>query len=417
MTKAELLAEIGELQQRVRELESSEEDLRRREDSVARQAKVLESIFENLGDGVVVADQDGGFVMFNPAAERILGLGITDISKERWSEVYAVYYPDRVTPFPWDDLPLARALVGKETRETELFIRHPTIPEGVYISVTGTPLTTDGVVRGAVVVFRDITQQTRAAQADEMRALAEQQSIERRRVEIELEKVRDELVRQTRFSAIGELAASIAHDLRNPLGAIRNSIFYLGRRVPDDSPDWGRHLEIIEQEIRTANRIIDNLLDMSRTRAPSKEVVDLARVIRDASAHIDDEGQVELELRLDPDPFLIHADRSQIQRLLGNLVTNAAQAMRFRGRIVVRAHREEYTDSIIVTDGGTGVPAELRDRIFEPLFTTRAKGTGLGLAICRRIASRHGGTIELTETGDQGSSFEVRLPSKKHPTS
>jgi PAS domain S-box-containing protein len=416
-TKAELLVELDELRQRVRELESAEQEHTRREDDVARQTKILESIFENLGDGVVVAGQDGGFVMFNPAAERILGLGMTDIPKERWANVYGVYYPDRVTPFPWNDLPLARALVGKETRETEMFIRHPKVPEGVYISVTGTPLTTDGVVSGAVVVFRDITQQTRAAQAEEMRALAEQQSIERRRVEIELEKVRDELVRQTRFSAIGELAASIAHDLRNPLGAIRNSIFFLGRRVPDDSPDWGRHLDIIEQEIQTANRIIDNLLDMSRTQAPSKEVIDLSRLVRDAFAHIDGEGEVELDLRLEPDPFLIHADPNQVQRLLGNLLTNAAQAMDYRGRIVVEARHEEYTDSITVADGGVGVPAELRDRIFEPLFTTRAKGTGLGLAICRRIASRHGGTIELIESSSRGSKFELRLPSKKHSTS
>jgi PAS domain S-box-containing protein len=416
-TKAELLVAVDELRRRVSELESAVEGQREREDNVARQAEVLESIFENLGDGVVVAGRDGGFVMFNPAAERILGLGMTDIPKERWSEVYGTYYPDRVTPFPWNELPLARALLGKETRETEMFIRHPTIPEGVYISVTGTPLQTDGVVSGAVVVFRDITQRTRAAQADEMRALAEQQMIERRRVENELEKLRDELVRQTRFSAIGELAASIAHDLRNPLGAVRNSIFYLDRRVPDDSPDWKRHLDIMGQEIGTANRIIDNLLDMGRTRTPSKETLDLARVIRDAFAHIGDEGQIELDLRLEPDPFLIHADRNQIQRLLGNLVTNAAQALGHHGRIIVEAHREEHTDSIAVHDDGVGVPPELRSRIFEPLFTTRAKGTGLGLAICRRIAGHHGGTIELVETGKQGSCFELRLPRKKDRTS
>ena len=416
-TKAELLVEMEELRQTVRELESAVERQRQTEKSVARQSKILESIFENLGDGVVVANRDGGFVMFNPAAERILGLGMTDIPKERWSEVYATYYPDRVTPFPWNEMPLARALLGKETRETEMFIRHPIIPEGVYISVTGTPLLTDGVVSGAVVVFRDITQRTRAAQAEEMRAFAEQQSIERRRVESELEKLRDELVRQTRFSAIGELAASIAHDLRNPLGAVRNSIFYLGRRVPDHSPDWTRHLDIIGQEIRTANRIIDNLLDMGRTRTPSKEIVDLARVIRDAFTHLGDEGQVTLDLRLEPDPFLIHADRSQIQRLLGNLVTNAAQAMDHNGCIVIEARREENTDSISVSDDGVGVPPELHARIFEPLFTTRAKGTGLGLAICRRIASQHGGTIELVDTGQRGARFEVRLPRRKEPAS
>jgi PAS domain S-box-containing protein len=413
MTKAELLAELDEVRRRMLELERVTEGQREREENVARQTEVLESIFENLGDGVVVAGQDGKFVLFNPAAERILGLGMTDIPKERWSEIYAVYYPDRVTPFPWNEMPLARALLGKETRETEMFIRHPKIPEGVYISVTGTPLLTDGVVRGAVVVFRDITQRTRAAQAEEMRALAEKQMAARQRVENELEKLRDELVRETRFSAIGELAASIAHDLRNPLGAIRNSVFFLGRRLPDDSPEWSRHLGIIEQEIRTANRIIDNMLDMGRSRAPSKESIDLARLMHDAFAHIGEEADVVLDLRIEPEPFLIYADRNQIQRLLGNLVTNAAQAMDYRGRIVVTARREDQTDRITVADEGPGIAQEFRQRVFEPLFTTRAKGTGLGLAICRRIAEQHGGTIDLVDPGEGGSVFELRLPHRQ----
>jgi PAS domain S-box-containing protein len=409
-TRAELAAELAELRERLADAECKSDERRRLEESSKEQREIFESIIENLGDGVAVVDEKGKFLHFNPVAERILGMGVTDSSPERWSEVYGVFYPDRVTPFPSNDLPLYRALSGKETRDVEMFVRNPKVQDGVFITVTGTPLWRHGAVAGAVAVFRDITERRQAAEARWLRALTERQREERKQVEAELEKARDELVRQTRFSAIGQIAASIAHDLRNPLGAIRNSRFYLSRRLPPDGADWGKHLGIIEQEIHTAERIIDNLLDVSRSGTPSKELVDLGGMVRESYRHSSAESEIELELNLDPDPFPVDADPDQLRRLLGNLLTNAVQAMDGKGRVVVDARREEGWDVITVEDEGAGIPEQLRDRVFEPLFTTRAKGTGLGLSICRQIAVRHGGTIELESVADRGSIFRVRLP-------
>ncbi|HXV77043.1 MAG TPA: ATP-binding protein [Candidatus Polarisedimenticolaceae bacterium] len=406
--------EILRLRRRVTELETELEtehaEFRRSTHGTQDQREILESIVSQLGDGVVVADQTGKFLLFNPAAERIVGIGITDAPPERWSEVYGIYYPDRVTPFPWSDLPLVRALEGHETRDVEMFVRHATLPDGVFISVSGTPLMSGDTVRGAVVVFRDVSQSRNAGEARRLLELAHHQADERRRVEAELERVRDTLIRRTRFSAIGELAASIAHDLRNPLGAIRNSSFYLSRQVPPDHADWSRHLEIIEHETRAADRIIDNLLDMSRSKAPEREELDLAVVVREAFGGDHGPTGVELELRLEGGPYRVWADHSQLRRLLGNLLTNAEQAMDGTGKVVVRARRVGEMDVITITDQGKGVPDALRERIFEPLFTTRAKGTGLGLAICRQIAERHDGTLALSETGEAGSTFELKLP-------
>ena len=402
--------ELERLRQQVAELDTFRQERQRFEQDSEVQREILLSIVENLGDGVVVADGTGRLVLFNPAAEMILGLGMTDSEPQRWSEVYGLYYPDRVTPFPWDELPLVQALAGKAVRDVEMFIRHARQPEGVFIRVAATPLTSGGRPAGAVAVFRDVTHRKHAEEAKRLLELAERQTEARRIVEAELERVRDTLVRQTRFSAIGELAASVAHDLRNPLGAIRNSQFYLSRRVPAGQADWERHLTIIEQETLTANRIIDNLLEMSRGRAPVKERVDLAPAIHEAFGHGAADSRLELQVRLSSDPFFVHADPSQLRRIIGNLLANAIQAMNGAGRIVVDARHAESFDVITVTDQGPGVPDALHQRVFEPLFTTRAKGTGLGLAICRQICERHGGSIELVPGTSGGASFRVRLP-------
>jgi PAS domain S-box-containing protein len=119
---------------------------------------MLPSILESIGDGVVVADETGRLLFFNPSAERILGVGLTDTPMSHWAERYGVFYPDTITPFPWRDMPLSRAIRGEESNQVELFIRNEKVPEGRFISVTGRPRRdADGSLRGGVVVVRDIT--------------------------------------------------------------------------------------------------------------------------------------------------------------------------------------------------------------------------------------------------------------------
>ncbi len=257
-------------------------------------------------------------------------------------------------------------------------------------------------------------------QAEEaVRAAQEQllirQREEGRKVESELEKVKSQLVRRTRLAAIGQVAASIAHDLRNPLGAIRNAEYYLRRRIPADRPEWAEFLTIIHQEIHTADRIVTNLLEMSRAKEPAKENVDLAGAVDQAFEGVRRGDGVRLRLDLDPERYVVHADPDQLQQVLSNLFTNAIQAMEQRGELAVEARREDRTDVIVVRDSGPGVSPKVRASIFEPLFTTKAKGTGLGLAICRQIVEAHGGAIELLAAAEQGAAFAIRLPLRTDP--
>jgi PAS domain S-box-containing protein len=127
------------------------------------QSRLLQAIFESSGDGIVVADEHGRFLLFNPAAERILGIGLTDAAVGEWAEKYGVYHSDTVTPYPSQQMPLARAIRGEECDQVELFIKNAGRPDGVFISVTGRPLRDEeGQLRGGVVVFRDVTEHRRA---------------------------------------------------------------------------------------------------------------------------------------------------------------------------------------------------------------------------------------------------------------
>ena len=257
-----------------------------------------------------------------------------------------------------------------------------------------------------------ITERQRAEEAarQAQENLLRQQQREKEHIEQELKKAKSQLIRQTRLATIGQVAASIAHELRNPLGAVRNANYYLQRRVPEGHTKWTEYLAIIEREVATAERIISTLLEMSRAKEPTVQAVDLAEAVQKAFDRIEDTGGVGLRCTLDPDPFILHADPEQFQQVLVNLLTNAVQALYGDGQIDVTATSDAQFNVITIQDNGPGIPAHMRDEIFEPLFTTKAKGTGLGLAICRQLIERHGGQLDLADTENTGAVFHIQLP-------
>jgi len=282
----------------------------------------------------------------------------------------------------------------------------PELEEGPFM--TGERRLIDGVahVLGEAIERRCAEEAARQSQEE----LLAHQRDEQQRMEAELEKIRAELVRKTRLAAIGQVSASIAHDLRNPLGAARNAAFYLKRHVPKDEPELTEFLQIIENEVDNADRIISSLLELTRSGPVSKQTVDLRELVGDAFSRIADTDGVRCRVSTDPDPFPIRAAPDQFRQVLINLGKNAVQAMEGKGELSIEASRSATCDVIIVRDTGPGIRGNVRDEIFEPLVTTKAKGTGLGLTICRQIVDRHGGTIELMEDESSGAAFQISLP-------
>jgi len=215
-----------------------------------------------------------------------------------------------------------------------------------------------------------------------------------------------------RLATLGQFAASIGHELRNPLGVIESSLFLLRQHLGPaaGASNVAKHLDRIGGEVARANKTIHDLLDLARNRPPRRLRTSLRQLLAEAVVAAGLPAVVSVDIVVAPQDLTINADPDQIQQVLVNLFTNANQAMPEGGRIQVNGQSvPERGVELRIRDEGTGVPVEARYRIFEALFTTKAKGNGLGLALCRRILEAHGGTIELEPT-ERGASFVLAIP-------
>jgi two-component system, NtrC family, sensor histidine kinase HydH len=216
-----------------------------------------------------------------------------------------------------------------------------------------------------------------------------------------------------RLATIGQLAASIGHELRNPLGIIDSSVFLVQQRTEklgiDDEP-LKKHFEKIRGQIKHCTRTINGLLDLARDRPPKRKRVPLAPLIELALDQSETRDRLEVDRSI-PDGLVVDADPDDVVHVLSNLLGNAAQAQGGKGRVRIEAASVKSGTEIRVRDDGPGVAPEISHRIFDALFTTKARGTGLGLALCRRILYAHGGEIGL-EPSERGACFRVWIPER-----
>ncbi len=221
----------------------------------------------------------------------------------------------------------------------------------------------------------------------------------------------ERLHRSEKLAAIGRLAGGIAHELRNPLGAIKNASYFLNMAIESPVPEVQETLDILDREVATCERIIGSLLDFTRTRPPNRRETALNDLVREALSRLDAPENVEIADRLDESLPPISADPDQLLQAIQNILSNAVQAMPDGGRLEVSSdHDEAGLVRVHVTDTGGGIPQEAQAKLFEPLYTTRAKGIGLGLAVTKALVGAHRGTIEVESQSGRGTTFTVRLP-------
>jgi PAS domain S-box-containing protein len=346
----------------------------------------------------------------NPAFERVWGIPAAKLYRDPLLWQRAIHPQDR------QQVRHAHAewLTGKRARyEIDYRIIRP---DGAvrWIEDQGVLIRDErGNVDRICGIAKDVTAY-REAEAAYLRVkdqLLEQQMREKERVQAELAKVRQELIRQTRLATLGRMSASVAHDLRNPLGAVRNAAYYLSRKVPPTEPKWAEYLTIIDREVVACDQIISNMLELSRAKEPAPKMLDLADLVRTAFERAKPPPGVHCHFWAAVEPFLIRADPVQLRQVFDNLIKNSLDALVGRGDVVVEAAAAQGGGcTITFSDSGPGVPAEVRERLFEPLFSTKAKGTGLGLWICCQVVERHGGTIEPVEIAGRGLALRISLP-------
>ncbi len=225
-----------------------------------------------------------------------------------------------------------------------------------------------------------------------------------------LRQAQEKALRQERLAALGQLAGGVAHDLRNPLSVISSAVYYL-KMVQTDAEDIVvEYLDMIDDEVQTADRIVTDLLDFARDKTVVPRAVDLDEVV----AHVLDRKSppqgVGLVIQIPDDLPQAHIDSGHLKQILTNLITNAYQAMDDGGILSLRASSVDQRVQLDISDTGDGISAENMEKIFEPLFTTKSRGIGLGLAICQKLIEANQGRISVTSEEGAGSTFTITIP-------
>ncbi len=238
-----------------------------------------------------------------------------------------------------------------------------------------------------------------------------------------LERAREELVQRERLALVGQIAVGIGHELRQPLSIISHLAYCLrllcgpqeGGGAEKESSvracSIREHLDRLELQVALANRVISNLLDYARSQQAERRPVDLNCLVQEHGRQFEVPGNIRLRIELAPGLAPVLADPLHLERVLLNLVTNSLQTMEATGgELRLRTYAEGQQVVLGVGDTGPGIPEELREKIFQPMFSTRSSGLGLGLALTRQLVEANGGEISFSSQPGVGTTFLVRLP-------
>jgi two-component system, NtrC family, sensor histidine kinase HydH len=230
----------------------------------------------------------------------------------------------------------------------------------------------------------------------------------------EQERLRQRLGEVERLAAVGELAAGLAHEIRNPLAAILNAATLLDEEETLTAEERASILEAVQTEARRLNTTLSDFLLFARPREPLRQMGDIGRVVEHVSALLKEthngRGGVQVDVRVDPTIPQFPFDTDQLTQVLWNIARNGVEAMQGRGHLTLNVGRRNGEVLINVADTGPGIPPDEQRRIFQPFISKKPGGTGLGLAIAQRIVAAHGGRIDVESAPEQGSRFTIRLP-------
>jgi signal transduction histidine kinase len=290
-----------------------------------------------------------------------------------------------------------------------LYRQDQVLGQAIIVLRRGKSLTNPGVVetfvnQAAIALQRKLAEDEVARHRQHLEELVEERTRE-------LKQAQADLVRKERLAALGQVAGSVAHEIRGPLGVIRNAVYYLNLTQKDTLPPKATgYLQLIDDQVERSNRIVSSLLDFARGRPAQPDKVGLDQVLTESQAQLAIPETVSV-VKVIPSGFpALFVDPVQIQAALANLMRNAVQAMPEGGILTIEAGANNAHATIKIQDTGCGIAPENMSRLFEPLFSTRTAGVGLGLAISRNFTEGSGGKIEVESEPGKGSTFTVTLP-------
>jgi PAS domain S-box-containing protein len=373
---------------------------KRAEEQLRAASLYARSLIEASLDPLVTISPDGKITDVNKATEEVTGRARDELI----GSDFCTYFTEP-----------EKARVGYQqvfsdgfVRDYPLALRHKfgQVTDVLYHATTFK--NEQGEVQGVFAAARDITDRKRAQEelkrySDHLEAIIEERTAQLRDAE--------------RLAGIGETAAMIGHDLRNPLQGLQYLVdlqklrferIPLEERTAQDWENEAKLFDHISEQVFYMNKIVDDLQDYARPITPEREVVPVSTLINGAIASVPPNDRVEIiidvsDVEVNVDPLLMH-------RVFANLILNALQAMPQGGTLAITASVLDHAVAIRIQDTGTGIPEEMKGKLFSPLITGKAKGTGLGLAVVKRIVDAHGGKIAFESEAGKGTTFTVRLP-------
>ncbi len=355
-----------------------------------------EVVVESMSDGVIVLDGQNRIVDLNPVAQYVIGISTSDLIGHRIDKVWTSW-PSQIGKL-YDEIEIGREVLldtwyGRRT----------------FDMLVSPIIDWRGHLNSRVVVLHDVTD--RKLVEDELRHRSE-------RLEALVEEKTRQLRAAERMAGIGETASMVGHDLRNPLQTVVNLLYLANNKLSmnlteSDYNGLKNILTQLEKQTEYMDKIVSDLQDYSKPMSVQPVLTKIRPLIEDtvSAISIPESVKVVIEVAKGSNPVML--DPALTKRVLTNLVINAVQAMPNGGLLSITASRKDRDLLLTVSDTGVGIPEENLEKIFHPLFTTKAKGQGFGLAVCKRIVEAHGGHILVESTVGKGSSFIIKIPVTK----
>ena len=358
------------------QLRSADESLARASTEIADLQAFNEHVIESLTSGLATTDRDGRILTFNGAGEQITGHPVADARGRRIFEL--LHLPS--------DLEASLAGAGQGSHQLDLKFTRPGGRE-IDLGLNAAPLNTPGGQAGFLVVFQDVTENKRLQRKSAV---------------------------QQRLAAVGEMAAGIAHEVRNPLASMSGSIQILRQELPVNA-EQGKLMDIVVRESERLNETIKSFLAYARPQSVTTRRFDFRRAVNETALLLQHSPESadghHIQVDVPSTPVWFDADEGQMRQVVWNLATNGIRAMPDGGNLVVGVQREEPGSvALSVRDEGVGIPPDELDSMLQPFQGRFAQGTGLGLAIVHRIVSDHGGELQVTSAPGSGTTVYVRLP-------
>lgn len=359
-TTASMEEAYRHLQQRVTDLD---QELATKNLQLALTTDYLTNLLESITDGVIAVDMGETITRYNRAARMVLGYQAEEVVGQPFRDVFG-------RPFDAPAMPGAMELTSKSGRRVPVNEKDSVIADR------------DGHRLGYVKTFQDLS---------ELSALREQ-------------------VRQIdRLAAIGEMAATVAHEIRNPLGGIRGFASFLAQDTPEEDPRH-RLVQKILSGVSSLEKVVSGLLEYTRPVELKLAPASCAAIAHAAMRYMEyDPSRITIFTEIDPD-LRVLADADRIRQVLMNVLVNAVQSIADRGEVRISAEADENLVHISVQDSGCGMDEEQRKQIFSPFFTTKEKGTGLGMAVSQKIVEGHGGVLSAYSEPGNGTRIAIQLP-------